>query len=161
MSLNKAAGKGQWREAFTAACEAFEVQSLGNLDAARRGRRVPANRQRRMPTLRAALGARRRAEGPDRQSQGGRNPRRGSVSSIRRSVVGGASSKAKPGDEEAAKAISTLSVEKTIQKGGYNQELLQATTTDSKELEDSVRERVSARSARREPRAAAKLKPTA
>ena len=43
---------------------------------------------------------------------------------------------AKPGDEEAAKAISKLSVEKTIQKGGYNQELLQATTTDSKELED-------------------------
>jgi tetratricopeptide (TPR) repeat protein len=50
---------------------------------------------------------------------------------------------ARPGDEQASKAISKLSVEKTIQKGGYNEELLKSNTTGSQELEDSVRERVS------------------
>jgi tetratricopeptide (TPR) repeat protein len=37
---------------------------------------------------------------------------------------------ARPGDEEAAKAVSQLSVEKTIQQGGYNQELLQSGAAD-------------------------------
>jgi len=48
---------------------------------------------------------------------------------------------AKPGDEEASKAISKLSVERTIQKGGYNEEILKG-ATDSKELEEAMRERV-------------------
>ena len=38
---------------------------------------------------------------------------------------------AKPGDQEAAKAISQLSVEKTIHQGGYNQELLQGAVRGS------------------------------
>jgi tetratricopeptide (TPR) repeat protein len=44
----------------------------------------------------------------------------------------------KPGDQEASKAISQLSVEQTIQKGGYNQELLggEANVAD---LESAVR----------------------
>jgi tetratricopeptide (TPR) repeat protein len=44
---------------------------------------------------------------------------------------------AKPGDEEAAKAISQLSVEKTIRQGGYNQEILQGATSGLSELESS------------------------
>jgi tetratricopeptide (TPR) repeat protein len=65
---------------------------------------------------------------------------------------------AKPGDEQASKAIHQLSVEKTIKKGGYNQDLLQATTTESQELHQSVRARLApsqsesaAGAAKREP----------
>ncbi|MCI0492466.1 MAG: hypothetical protein L0Z07_05985 [Planctomycetes bacterium] len=48
---------------------------------------------------------------------------------------------AKPGDEEAAKAISQLSVEKTIQKGGYNQNLLQGGPGNAAELEEALHDR--------------------
>ena len=144
MTLNKAAGKGQWREAFTAACDALKVESLGHFHAARRGRRLPANRQRRMPALRAALGARRHAEGRDRESQSGRNP--DAAWPVRSGDQLLAARRAgKPGDEEAAKAISQLSVEKTIQKGGYNQELLQG---DDDRFEGARRIRSRARLAR-------------
>src|SRR4029077_2768580 len=50
---------------------------------------------------------------------------------------------AKPNDEEAGKAISKLSVERTIQKGGYNEEILKG-STDCKQLEEAMRERVAA-----------------
>ena len=52
-----------------------QSESVGHLDAARCGRRLPPNRQRRMPVVRAALGAGCRAERRDRQSQGGRDAR--------------------------------------------------------------------------------------
>lgn len=48
---------------------------------------------------------------------------------------------AKPNDEEAARAISQLSVEQTIQKGGYNQEMLHGGDADVAELEASIRDR--------------------
>ena len=45
---------------------------------------------------------------------------------------------AKPGDQEASKAISQLSVEQTIQKGGYQQEMLDGTSKVA-DLESAVR----------------------
>ncbi len=48
---------------------------------------------------------------------------------------------AKPRDEEATKAISQLSVEKTIQQGGYDQDLLRDDVVAG-EKEQSIRERV-------------------
>jgi tetratricopeptide (TPR) repeat protein len=46
---------------------------------------------------------------------------------------------AKPGDQEASKAISQLSVEQTIQKGGYNEELLRRGESNVSDLEMAVR----------------------
>jgi tetratricopeptide (TPR) repeat protein len=142
MSLNKAAGKGQWREAFTAACEALKSNPWDTstlLDVADAYHEIGSD-ECQLYALRWALEAapkditvnRKAAETLSRLGQFDQ-----AISCWRRVE------QARPNDEEAAKAISKLSVEKTIQKGGYNQELLQATTTDSKELEASVRERVS------------------
>jgi tetratricopeptide (TPR) repeat protein len=140
MTLNKAAGKGQWKEAFTAACEAlksnpWETSTL--LDVAEAYQQIACD-ECQLYTLRWALDAapkdvtvnRKAAETLARLGQFDQ-----AISCWRRVE------QAKPGDEEAAKAISKLSVEKTIQKGGYNEELLKG-ATDSKELEESVRERV-------------------
>jgi tetratricopeptide (TPR) repeat protein len=142
MTLNKATSKGQWREAFTAACEALKAnpwETSTLLDVADAYHEIGSD-ECELYTLRWALDAapkdvtvnRKAAETLSRLGQFDQ-----AISCWRRVE------QAKPNDEEAAKAISKLSVEKTIQKGGYNQELLQATTTDSKELEASVRERVS------------------
>ena len=154
MTLNKATSKGQWREAFTAACEAFKAnpwetstlldvadayQQIGSdecqlfvlrwaLDAAPKDltvNRKAAEILTRLGLFDQAIGCWRRVE------------------------------QAKPGDEEAAKAISKLSVEKTIQKGGYNQEALQGTQSES---EESVRERVSSGRSEADRAAASKLK---
>ena len=140
MSLNKAAGKGQWREAFAAACEAlksnpWETSTL--LDVADAYQQIGSD-ECQLFVLRWALDAspkdvtvnRKAAETLTRLGQFDQ-----AIACWRRVE------QAKPGDEEAAKAISKLSVERTIQKGGYNQELLQTNTT-SAELEASVRERV-------------------
>ncbi len=142
MALNKAAGKGHWREAFTAACEAlksnpWETSTL--LDVADAYQQIGSD-ECQLFVLRWALDAapkdvtvnRKAAETLSRLGQFDQ-----AISCWRRVE------QAKPGDEEAAKAISKLSVEKTIQKGGYNQELLQGAVTDSQALEASVRERVS------------------
>lgn len=142
MTLNKAAGKGQWKEAFTAACEALKSNPWDTstlLDVAEAYQQIGSD-ECQLYAMRWALDAapkditvnRRAAEALARLGQFDQ-----AISCWRRVE------QAKPNDEEAAKAISKLSVEKTIQKGGYNEELLKATTTDSKELENSVRERVS------------------
>lgn len=141
MSLNKAAGKGQWRDAFTAACEAlksnpWEISTL--VDVAEAYDQIGSD-ECQLYTLRWALDAaptdltvnRKAATVLERLGQFDQ-----AISCWQRVV------KAKPLDEEASKAVSRLSVERTIQKGGYNEELLKANTTDSKELEDSVRERI-------------------
>jgi tetratricopeptide (TPR) repeat protein len=142
MTLQKATSKGQWREAFTAACEALKTnpwETSTLLDVADAYQQIGSD-ECQLFVLRWALEAtpkevtvnRKAAEILTRLGQFDQ-----AISCWRRVE------QAKPGDEEAAKAISKLSVEKTIQKGGYNQDLLQATTTDSKELEESVRDRVS------------------
>jgi tetratricopeptide (TPR) repeat protein len=141
MSLNRAASKGQWRDAFVAACEALKSNPWDTstlLDIADAYNELGSD-ECQLYVLRWALEAtpadlavnRKAAKVLERLGQFDQ-----AISCWQRIV------KAKPIDEEANKAVSRLSVEKTIQKGGYNEELLKATTTESKELEDSVRERV-------------------
>jgi tetratricopeptide (TPR) repeat protein len=140
MTLNKAASKGQWKEAFTAACEAlksnpWEVNTL--LDMADAYQQIGSD-ECQLYALRWALDAapkdinvnRKAADALARLGQFDQ-----AISCWRRVE------QAKPNDEQAAKAISKLSVEKTIQKGGYNEELLKA-SSDSHELAEAVRERV-------------------
>jgi tetratricopeptide (TPR) repeat protein len=142
MALNKAATKGQWREAFQAACEAlkpnpWEISTL--LDVADAYEQIGSD-ECQLFVLRWALDAapkdvtvnRRAALTLARLGQFDQ-----SIACWRRVE------QAKPGDQEAAKAISQLSVEKTIQKGGYNEELLKGSVTDSVAFEASVRGRVS------------------
>jgi tetratricopeptide (TPR) repeat protein len=142
MTLNRAAGKGQWKEAFTAACDALKANpwDIGTLlDVASAYEQI-ASDECQLYALRWALDAspkdiavnRRAAETLARMGQFDQ-----AISCWRRVE------QARPGDEQASKAISKLSVEKTIQKGGYNEELLKSSATGSQELEDSVRERVS------------------
>jgi hypothetical protein len=145
MSLSKAAAKGQWREAFAAACEAlkfnpWDISTL--LDVAEAYDEIGSD-ECQLYALRWALDAapkdvtvnRRAAETLTRLAQFDQ-----AISCWRRVE------QAKPGDEEAAKAISQLSVEKTIQQGGYNQELLQGSGGDTESLSDVVRERLATQS---------------
>jgi tetratricopeptide (TPR) repeat protein len=140
-TLSKAAGKGQWREAFGAACEAlksnpWDVTTL--LDVADAYEQIGSD-ECQLYVLRWALDAspkdvtvnRRAAQTLARLGQFDQ-----AIACWRRVE------QAKPGDQEAAKAISQLSVEKTIQKGGYSQELLQGAGTDSTSMEQTIRERV-------------------
>jgi len=140
MALNKAASKGLWKDAFTAACEAlksnpWETSTL--LDVADAYGQIGCD-ECQLYTMRWALDAapkdvtvnRKAAEVLTRLGQFDQ-----AISCWRRVE------QAKPGDEEAAKAIAKLGVEKTIQKGGYNEEILKA-TSESKELEDSVRQQI-------------------
>ncbi len=140
MALNKAAGKGQWREAFAAACEALKAnpwETTTLLDVADAYQQLGSD-ECQLYALRWALDAapkdatvnRRAAKTLAHLGQFDQ-----AISCWRRVE------QAKPGDEQAAKAISQLSVEKTIRQGGYNDELLRG-AADSQELEASVRERV-------------------
>jgi len=139
-ALSKAAGKGQWREAFAAACEAlksnpWDIATL--LEVADAYEQIGCD-ECQLYTLRWALDAspkdvtvnRRAALTLARLGQFDQ-----AIACWRRVA------QAKPGDQEAAKAISQLSVEKTIQKGGYNQEMLQGAVTDTTALETAMRER--------------------
>jgi Flp pilus assembly protein TadD len=141
MALSKAAGKGQWREAFAAACDALKANPWDTatlLDVADAYEQIGSD-ECQLYVMRWALDAapkdvtinRRAAETLSRLGQFDQ-----AISCWRRVE------QAKPGDEQAAKAISQLSVEKTIQKGGYNQELLQGAVSNLVGLETSMRERV-------------------
>ena len=140
MTLNKAAGKGQWREAFAAACDALKSNPWDTgtlLDVAEAYKQIGSD-ECQLFALRWALDAapkdvtvnRRAAETLSRRGQFDQ-----AISCWRRVE------QAKPGDEEADKAISQLSVEKTIQQGGYNQELLHGAVADPSTIEATVRER--------------------
>jgi tetratricopeptide (TPR) repeat protein len=141
MALNKASGKGQWREAFQAACDAlksnpWEISTL--LDVAEAYQQIGSD-ECQLFVLRSAL---------DAAPKDVTVNRRAALTLARLGQFDQAIAcwrrveQAKPGDQEAAKAISQLSVEKTIQKGGYNEELLKGAVTDSAAFEASVRERV-------------------
>jgi len=153
MALNKAAGKGQWREAFAAACEAlkpnpWETSTL--LDVAAAYKQLGCD-ECQLFTLRWALDASPKDVTVNRQAAetlAGLGQFDQAIACWRRVE------QAKPGDEEAAKAISKLSVEKTIQQGGYDQDMLQGATGDS--TGPSVRERMA--QARGEAAPAAKPK---
>jgi tetratricopeptide (TPR) repeat protein len=140
MALSKAAGKGQWHDAFAAACDALKSNPWDTstlLSVADAYERIGSD-ECLLYTLRWALDAapkdlavnRRAAETLARLGQFDQ-----AINCWRRVE------QAKPGDEQAAKAIAQLSVEKTIQKGGYNEELLKA-TSDSQELTAAVRDRI-------------------
>jgi tetratricopeptide (TPR) repeat protein len=140
MALSKAAGKGHWRDAFAAACEALKSNPWDTatlLDVADAYQQLGSD-ECQLYALRWALEAapkdatvnRRAAETLARLGQFDQ-----AISCWRRVE------QAKPGDEQAAKAISQLSVEKTIQQGGYNQELLQGAVADPGAMESTIRER--------------------
>jgi tetratricopeptide (TPR) repeat protein len=138
MALNKAAGKGLWREAFQAACDAlkqnpWEVSTL--LDVASAYEEIGSD-ECQLYVLRWAL---------DAAPKDLAINRRAAVALARLGQFDQAIccwrrvEQAKPGDEEAAKSISQLSVEKTIQKGGYNQELLHGAASGPNEIESQMR----------------------
>ena len=140
MTLAKAAGKGQWREAFAAACEAlksnpWETSTL--LDVADAYQQIGSD-ECQLYTLRWAMEAAPKDPRVNRQAAEtlARLGQFDQAISCWRRVE-----QAKPGDEQAAKAISQLGVEKTIQQGGYQQEMLQGAAADESVM-DSLRERV-------------------
>jgi tetratricopeptide (TPR) repeat protein len=141
MALNKAASKGQWREAFAAACEALKPnpwETATLLDVAEAYHQLGSD-ECQLFTLRWALDAaprdvtvnRRAAETLARLGQFDQ-----AISCWRRVE------QARPGDQAAAKAISQLSVEKTIQQGGYDQDLLQGAESGPLPSETAIRQRV-------------------
>jgi tetratricopeptide (TPR) repeat protein len=140
-AIGKAASKGQWREAFTAACGAlksnpWDVATL--LDVAEAYEQIGSD-ECQLYILRWALDAspkdvtvnRRAAQALAKLGQFDQ-----AIACWRRVE------QAKPGDQEATKAISQLSVERTIQKGGYNQESLYGAVADQEGLEASLRDRI-------------------
>jgi len=125
MTLNKATSKGQWREAFAAACEAlkpnpWETSTL--LDVADAYKQIGSD-ECQLFVLRWALDANPKEITVNQQAAEtlARLGQFDQAISCWRRVE-----QAKPGDEQASKAISQLSVEKTIHQGGYNQDSLQS-----------------------------------
>jgi tetratricopeptide (TPR) repeat protein len=140
MALHKAAGKGQWQEAFAAACDALKTNPWDTatlLDVAEAYQQIGSD-ECELYALRWALDAapkdvtvnRRAAEALSRRGQFDQ-----AIACWRRVE------QARPGDDEAAKAISQLSVEKTIQQGGYDQEMLHGAVADPSAIQASIRER--------------------
>jgi len=136
-ALAKAAGRGEWREAFQAACDALRYNpwdtttliavadachEIGSHDA-----EVFLMRWALDVEMHDPLVNRRAAAAFARMGQF--DP---AIACWRRVE------QARPGDQEAVKAIAQLSVEQTIQKAGYNQELLRG-GTDVPDLESAVR----------------------
>jgi Tfp pilus assembly protein PilF len=138
MSLNKAVGKGQWREAFQAASDALKSNpwDIATLLAVADAYEQIRSDECQLYVLRWALEAapkdvtvnRRAAQTLTRLGQFEQ-----AISCWRRVAL------AKPADPEASKAISQLGVEQTIQKGGYQQEILQGGATDAAKLQAAIR----------------------
>jgi tetratricopeptide (TPR) repeat protein len=130
MALNKAAGKGQWRDAIQAAADALKSNpwDVASLLAVADVYEQVGSDECQLFILRWALDAspkdvtvnRRAAQTLGRLGQFDQ-----AISCWQRVLA------AKPLDQEASKAISQLGVEQTIQKGGYQQ--------DASKLEASVR----------------------
>jgi tetratricopeptide (TPR) repeat protein len=136
-ALAKAAGKGQWHDAFQAAADALKInpwdaptlvaladacQQIGCADTEIFLLRWALDVDPKDPVVnrRAALGFARLGQFDN------------AIGCWRRVQ------QAKPLDQEASKAISQLSVEQTIQKGGYQQELLDGTFKVA-DMESAVR----------------------
>ena len=144
MALAKAAGKGLWREAFAAACDALKLNPWDSstlLDVADAYRQIGSD-ECQLYTLRWALEAAPKDATVNRQAAEtlARLGQFDQAISCWRRVE-----QAKPGNEEAAKAISQLSVEKTIQQGGYQQELLEGAVADDSKAMEAMRDRVAQR----------------
>lgn len=137
-ALVKAAAKGQWHEAFQAACDALKFNPWDRdtlIELANACQQIGAS-DAEVFLLRWSLDVdvkdpvvnRRAAQALARLGQFDQ-----SIACWRRVE------QAKPGDQEASKSISQLSVEQTIQKGGYNEELLRTGESNVSELEMAVR----------------------
>lgn len=136
-TLVKAAGKGHWREAFQGAADALKINpwDTATLMALADACQQIGSPESEIFLLRWALDVdpkdvvvnRRAALGFARMGQFDN-----AIGCWRRVQ------QAKPSDQESAKAISQLSVEQTIQKGGYQQESLDGTTKVA-DLESAVR----------------------
>lgn len=136
-ALVKAAGRGAWREAFQAACDAlrFNPWDTTTLIAVADACQAIGSHEAEVFVMRWALDVdthdpvvnRRAASAFARMGQF--DP---AIACWRRVE------QSKPGDQEAAKAIAQLSVEQTIQKAGYSQELLRGGAEVS-DLESAVR----------------------
>jgi tetratricopeptide (TPR) repeat protein len=137
MTLNKAAGKGQWREAFHAACDALKYNpwDTATLIALADACAQIGSHEAEIYLLRWAMEVdhhdvtvnRRAAEAFARLGQFDQ-----AIACWRRVE------QQKPGDQEASRSIAQLSVEQTIKKGGYNEELLRG-DSDLSDLESAVR----------------------
>jgi tetratricopeptide (TPR) repeat protein len=137
MSLNKAAGKGHWRDAFQAACDALKYNpwDTATLTALADACAQIGSHEAEVYLFRWAL------------EVDVKNPivnRRAATAFARLGQFDQAIAcwrrveQQKPGDQEASKAIAQLSVEQTIKKGGYNEEILRGDSNIS-ELELAVR----------------------
>lgn len=123
MSLSRAAGKGDWKGAFQAGCAAlalnpWDADALVGLADASKTLRLDASRLR---YLQLALEVDPKSADVHREmalalQDFGQFDQ--AISHWRKVV------EAKPEDEEATQAVSRLSVEQTIQKGGYDPTLL-------------------------------------
>jgi tetratricopeptide (TPR) repeat protein len=141
MSLTKAAGKSQWHEAFQAACDALKYNpwEIATLLAVADAYEHIGCHECQLYVLRWALDV-----DPKDVTV---NRRAGKALSAMGQFDQAIScwqrvEKAKPNDEEARKAISQLSVERTILQGGYNPESLGGGQVDLSQLEASLRDRV-------------------
>jgi len=141
MALTKAAGKGQWSDAFQSACGALKYNpwDITTLLAIADTYEKIGCQENQLYVLRWALDVdpkdvtvNRRA-GQALASMGQFDQ---AISCWQRVE------KAKPTDEEAHKAIARLSVERTIHQGGYDQESLGGGQVDLSQLEASLRDRV-------------------
>jgi tetratricopeptide (TPR) repeat protein len=122
-ALTKAAGRGQWREAFQAACDALRYNpwDTTTLVALADACQEIGAHEAEIFVMRWAL---------DVDAKDPVVNRRAAIAFARMGQFDAAIGlwrrveHAKPGDQAASKAISQLSVEQTIQKAGYNQDLL-------------------------------------
>ena len=136
-ALIRATGKGMWREAFEAATNALKINpwDAQTLIALADACQQIGNTESEIFLLRWAL---------DVDSKDPEVNRRAAVGFARLGQFDNAIGcwrrvqAAKPLDEEASRAISQLSVEQTIQKGGYQQELLDGTMKVA-DMESAVR----------------------
>lgn len=138
MALTKAVGKGQWREAFSAAADALQSNpwDVSTLLAVADAYEQIRNDECELFTLKWALDASPKDVTANRRAARtlGRLGQFDQAVGCWRRVL-----QAKPLDEEASKAISHLGVEQTIQKGGYQQEMLHGAMADTSKLEATMR----------------------
>jgi len=136
-TLVKAAGRGEWREAFQAACNAlrFNPWDTATITALADACAEIGSHESEVFLMRWALEVNPKAVVVNRRAATAfaRMGQFDAAIGCWRRVE-----QTKPGDQEAAKAISQLSVEQTIQKGGYQTESLHGEAKVA-DLESAVR----------------------
>ena len=136
-ALIKASGRGEWREAFQAACDALRYNpwDTPTLVAIADACEQIGSHETEIFVMRWAL---------DVDTKDPLVNRRAAAAFARMGQFDAAIGcwrrveQSKPGDQEASKAIAQLSVEQTIQKAGYNEELLR-TDANVPDMEMAVR----------------------